>query len=67
LGSVVKLIAIKFNHDDQSSTSDAINIRKNFSELINVPEWERGKGNKPEDSLAAYSIRDTSNKNGLHP
>src|SRR5438093_1119227 len=54
----VELLAIKFNHDPTSATSDALNIRKNAREFIAVPEWRRGDLN-PEDSVAAYAIRET--------
>ncbi|MFW9887052.1 MAG: hypothetical protein ACFFER_02645 [Candidatus Thorarchaeota archaeon] len=54
--------AIKFNHDQGSLTNDAINIRKNASQSISIPEWKRGICINPEDSLAAYSIEDTRNR-----
>ena len=51
----VFLEAIKFNHEPSSATADAFNIRKNESEVVNVPEWRRGISVKPEDSPAAYA------------
>lgn len=54
----VKLLAIKFNHDPQSATNDALNIRRNVKESVDVPEWRRGLS-KPEDSPAAYALRET--------
>jgi hypothetical protein len=57
----IELLAIKFNHDAGSADQDALNIRRNASTTIAVPEWVRGM-TKPEDSLAAYSIRETKNK-----
>jgi hypothetical protein len=51
--------AIKFNHDQTSLSHDALNIRKNASTLVSVPEWIRGISVNPENSLAAYSIEET--------
>jgi len=58
----IELLAIKFNHDPHSHTGDALNIRRNVTPTATVtaPEWVRGM-TKPEDSPAAYSIRDTRN------
>lgn len=55
----VDIEAIKFNHDPNSASHDAFNIRKNKSQFIDVPEWVRGVSIKPEDSPSAYSIKDT--------
>jgi len=55
----VVLEAIKFNHDPTSATSDALNIRRNATQFVTVPEWQRSISINPEDSLAAYSIRET--------
>ncbi|HSK72372.1 MAG TPA: hypothetical protein VK892_11785 [Pyrinomonadaceae bacterium] len=55
----VQLLAIKFNHDSNSATSDALNIRRNATKFVNVPEWERGISINPEDSPAAYSLAET--------
>jgi hypothetical protein len=51
--------AIKFNHDQNTGDHDALNIRKNKSQFINVPEWVQGISTNAEDSLAAYSIKET--------
>lgn len=54
----MNVLAIKFNHDQDSSTYDAINIRKNEAEPISVPEWQRGQhgiSNEP----AAYALSET--------
>src|SRR6516225_9590653 len=56
----VQLLAIKFNHDPNSATNDALNIRKNATQFVNVPEWQRGASINPEDSPAAYAIADTT-------
>ncbi len=55
----VRLEAIQFNHDPTSATSDALNIRRNATEFVAVPEWRRGVSVNPEDAPAAYSMRDT--------
>ena len=55
----VRLEAIKFNHDSGSATADALNLRRNASTFVNVPEWVRGVSVNPEDSPAAYSLKET--------
>ncbi len=55
----VELLAVKFNHDPNAATHDALNIRRNASTSVDVPEWRRGVSVNPEDSPAAYSIEDT--------
>lgn len=55
----VRLEAIKFNHDRESATSDALNIRRNETQPVTVPEWRQGVSVTPEDSPAAYAIRET--------
>ena len=52
----VQLLAVKFNHDPNSATADALNLRKNFTQFVNVPEWQRGVSVNPEDSPAAYAL-----------
>jgi hypothetical protein len=56
----VQLLAIKFNHDSTSADSDALNIRRNAMQFVNVPEWQRSVSINPEDSPAAYSIAQTA-------
>lgn len=53
------LLAIKFNHDPNSATHDALNIRKNATQIITVPEWQRGISVNASDSRAAYAIAET--------
>lgn len=55
----VELEAIKFNHDPESATVDALTIRKNATESVSVPEWQRDISLNPEDSPAAYAICET--------
>ena len=58
----VVLEAVKFNHDSNSADHDALNIRKNETEFVNVPEWVQGTCVLPRDSLAAYAIKETKGK-----
>ena len=51
--------AIKFNHDPNAATHDALNIRKNATQFIGVPEWRRFISVTPEDSRAAYAVAPT--------
>lgn len=55
----VQLLAIKFNHDQSSASVDAYNIRKNSIQAVLYPEWQRGVCHNPEDSRAAYAIKET--------
>ena len=59
----VSLVAIKFNHDPDSVAADALNIRRNETETVVVPEWRRGLSVLPDDSPAAYAIKAI----GKHP
>jgi hypothetical protein len=54
----VKLVAISFNHDSSSLRADAMNVRKNFTQEISIPEWTMGK-TLAADSPAAYAIKET--------
>jgi hypothetical protein len=51
----IVLKAIKFNHDTGSAAGDAINIRRNATTFVTVPEWQEGVSVNPEDSCAAYA------------
>lgn len=55
----VTLDAIKFNHDSADSATNALNIRRNASQFVHVPEWRAGVSVTPEDSPAAYAIQET--------
>ena len=54
----VQLLGTKFNHNTKSANNDALNIRKNATTTIIIPEWRPGM-TKPEDSLAVYAIKET--------
>lgn len=60
----VSLEAIKFNHDPDSATADAFNIRRNETETVVVPEWRCGVSILPDDSPAAYA-RDEIGENPI--
>jgi hypothetical protein len=53
------LEALQFNHDPTAATHDALTIRRNATATLPTPEWRRTISILPEDSLAAYAIRDT--------
>lgn len=54
---MVFIDAITFNHDSGAATHDALNLRRNASEWVTVPEWRRGFCVTPEDSPAAYALK----------
>lgn len=56
----VRLEAIQFNTKTSSATDNALNIRKNAKEIVVRPEWERNRCISPEDSPAAYAIKETA-------
>src|SRR2546429_2901605 len=58
----VILEAIKFNHDPNSATNDAFNIRRNETDPVDRPEWRRGISVTAAQSPAAYAIRETRGK-----
>jgi hypothetical protein len=39
----VSILAIKFNHDTNAATHDALNLRIDASGTVNVPEWTGGE------------------------
>ena len=53
---MIQLETVAFNHDSGAATHDAINLRKNASTWLTVPEWQRGVSVLPEDSTAAYAV-----------
>jgi hypothetical protein len=55
----VFLAAVSLNHDGSAATSDALNIRRNATAVVSVPEWVQGVSASPEDSPAAYAIAET--------
>ena len=54
----LKVEEVHFNHDPNSATSDALNIRRNFSTPIQAPEWKDGSPPQP----AAYAIAALGNQ-----
>jgi hypothetical protein len=59
--TMIAIEAIKFNHNSGAATHDALNIRKNATQFIDVPEWRRFICVNPEDSRAAYAVATTKN------
>lgn len=57
---MIHVEAIKFNHDATDASHDAINLRRNASQWVDVPEWQRGISVNPEDSPAAYAVARTA-------
>lgn len=55
----VEILAIKFNHNPFSATTCALNVRRNATQFVTVPEWQRGISINAEDSVAAYAISKT--------
>ena len=53
---MIYLEQIAFNHDPGSASGDALNLRRNASDWVEVPEWRRGISVTPEDSPAAYAL-----------
>ncbi len=51
---------IAFNHNPDSESTDAVNIRLNRDNYLTSPEWIRGISQTFSDSRAAYSIASTS-------
>lgn len=54
----VQLESVSFNHDPLGHSTDALNIRRNASQAVAMPEWQRGVSVAAEDSPAAYSLAD---------
>jgi hypothetical protein len=52
----VFLEAILFNHDSGGTTSGALTIRRNETELVPLPEWQRNSAANEACSPAAYVI-----------
>lgn len=46
----VCLESLSLNHDSTSNTSDALNIRNNYTQSVVIPEWQKAKKSYP----AAY-------------
>jgi hypothetical protein len=59
---MIAIEAIKFNHDSNSAVSDALNVRKNATQIVSVPEWRRFISVNPEDSRAVYAVAPAQGK-----
>lgn len=53
----MELTGILFNHDPGSTQSSALNIRRNFLQTIDRPEWTPGK-TLHAHSIAAYAVNE---------
>ena len=58
---MIAVETIQFNHDPGAATHDALNIRRDASASVTLPEWRRYACVSPEDSPAAYSVASTRN------
>jgi hypothetical protein len=56
---VIAIESVTFNHIPGGVTHDALNIRRNATQTVHVPEWRRFISVHPEDSPAAYAIQTT--------
>jgi hypothetical protein len=56
----LSVLAIKFNHDPDAATQDALNIRINAGAMVKVPEWAGGE-TMASQSPAAYAINAVGN------
>jgi len=56
---MIAVETIQFNHNTGSATHDAMNIRRNATDMVTLPEWRRFACVNPEDSPAAYSVAST--------
>jgi hypothetical protein len=54
-GLLVGFETITFNHEPNLAVPKALNLRKNATETVDVPEWEPSK-REPEESPVAYSV-----------
>ncbi len=52
----VALDRLAFNHDDAAAASDAVNLRKNTTEAVVVPEWQRNLEAHPAAYLAERTV-----------
>src|SRR5687768_4539190 len=57
------LRTIELNHDPNSATTSAMNIRRNNDFEVPVPEFDSTVLLPPTESCAAYSIADTERQN----
>src|SRR5215831_5045901 len=56
---MIAVETIQFNHDTSAATHDAMNIRRNATQTVVLPEYRRFACLNPEDSPAAYSVAST--------
>ena len=56
---MIAIETVQFNHDPTGATHDAMNIRRDATQTVTLPEWRRFACVQPEDSPAAYSVAST--------
>ncbi len=56
----IEIESIAFNHTVGSQSADAMNVRRNGSQALLTPEWQRGVSSTAQDAPAVYSIADTT-------
>jgi hypothetical protein len=52
-----RLEAIAFNHDPLTP-QNGLNLRRDASAFVTIPEWRQGASLNPEDSIAAYAVNE---------
>ena len=59
LAATLSVEAIQFNHDTSGAACDALTIRKNYTEIVKLSEWQAGD-TQHQDAPAAYAIDETT-------
>lgn len=59
---VHELTAIEFNWNNATSSNDSMNLRRSFAASAPSPSWLKGASVNAADSIALYSIADTSGR-----
>jgi len=60
--TIHEISAIQFNFNSSTITSDALNIRKNYSTPSPSPSWSKGASHTFTDSPVAYAIKETQGR-----
>jgi hypothetical protein len=60
-GCAIRITHIKFNFDPAAHSADALNIRRDRTHEVAVPEWDESKF-LPAQSRAAYALAPTRNR-----
>lgn len=54
----LEIAAIRFNHDPNDKSHSGLNLRRNATEPVPVPEWRRGRSRFAADSPVAYALEE---------